>query len=379
MKRANGLRARSQLVLLCLAGCGSNRHPVGGDGGPSSQLADTQMPDSSSDWEGGISTGNGGADGGGRGDLCASADVKATRLPSTVWLIVDNSFDMGQPGSLDGDTRPPWGLIRDVLIGAQGVVPTLQGAVRFGLLLPGDGRPDQAAYSCERRMPRVDPALGNRDAIASVYPTEAGMYVAMPFYALDYVLSWWRALPMAERGPTAVVLARAPQGEHLCADDYLAQAQLGELLDNNTAVRLDDDRVEALVREGIQVYVFAGVPGASPGDGPADRVPALAALGGTGRGPIDFERADDLRRTLLEITGALIGCDVELRGKVTAGKECTGSVAVDGVDLPCNAADGWMLAGPSTIRIRGQACSKLKAQPTAAITARFPCDAVVLL
>jgi hypothetical protein len=52
-------------------------------------------------------------------------------------------------------------------------------------------------------------------------------------------------------------------------------------------------------------------------------------------------------------------------------------VTLDGVELKYGVE--WVLADPSTLRLEGTACSKLKAAPSAHIEATFPCTAVVLL
>jgi hypothetical protein len=133
---------------------------------------------------------------------------------------------------------------------------------------------------------------------------------------------------------------------------------------------------------GVQTFVIDGLfmpftyPHPVPDFAKVSR--DIAAAGGT-EAPYTPTDVPQLDRALREITGGLVSCDVTLNGKVTAGSECSGSVEVDGVRLPCNQNDGWRLKDATTVEITGKACEDLKLKPEAQIKADFPCDVFDLL
>jgi hypothetical protein len=78
------------------------------------------------------------------------------------------------------------------------------------------------------------------------------------------------------------------------------------------------------------------------------------------------------------VIGKEVSFDVELSGKgVIAGSECKGSVTLDGDELRCNGADGWVLEDATHIRLQGRACVMLKKAADATLNVSFPCDALI--
>jgi hypothetical protein len=130
---------------------------------------------------------------------------------------------------------------------------------------------------------------------------------------------------------------------------------------------------------GVKVYVFAASPLATRGDAEGtDREAHLAALGGTGAGPISYTDPAELKQKILNLSFDLVDCTVTLNGQVEDGQGCKGSVSVNGKDLPCDDADGWAVTAPNKVELRGAACSALRAAPEANIQASFPCDVIQL-
>jgi hypothetical protein len=98
---------------------------------------------------------------------------------------------------------------------------------------------------------------------------------------------------------------------------------------------------------------------------------------------------DELANTLTLLVGGAIGCEVQLDGEVTVGRECLGTVQMNGNALPCcretggswmcnNAAvtdaSGWRLKDARTVELVGTECVNFLTATEASLEARFPCD-----
>jgi hypothetical protein len=81
----------------------------------------------------------------------------------------------------------------------------------------------------------------------------------------------------------------------------------------------------------------------------------------------------DLTAALELLVGGAIGCDLALDGMVVTGRECEGTVELNGTKLACNNANGWILSDPRHVRLQGTACDQLKKSADAVLDARFPC------
>jgi hypothetical protein len=85
---------------------------------------------------------------------------------------------------------------------------------------------------------------------------------------------------------------------------------------------------------------------------------------------------DDLVAAFRKIVGSAT-CQVNLNGKIDAGKECSGNVSLNGANLTCNDANGWRLSDPQTVQLTGTACDKFVSMDSA-VTAKFPCEVFTL-
>ena len=56
------------------------------------------------------------------------------------------------------------------------------------------------------------------------------------------------------------------------------------------------------------------------------------------------------------------------------GKECMGSVTINGTQLECDGSDGWRLKDPQHIELLGGACDAFKASASTQLLVNFPCD-----
>ncbi len=313
--------------------------------------------------DGDAQTGDGDDDGDGCG---ASADVKAVRKHTTVWLII-------QADKLIADVNGPafgydvrgWTALREVLMGPQGLVPSFESVVEFGLVFhSGDN------VSCPR-LRTFEPALNAYAQLDALYPLDqdelwGGAGGAVTYKALEFVDPRLKhnGTSSQDLAPEILIIAKTT-GESLCTPDA-----------SNVP-----DRPEQLVRAALQKVVARGVSAF------VVRVPLLtdtsiafedelARIGGTGKAYTPMNTAG-LRADFERILRDSISCEVTLNGEVTEGQECEGTVEVDGVEVPCDPKDGWRLKDPRTLELVGNACSDLRSKPTAQIRADFPCGVIL--
>src|SRR4029078_1404200 len=96
-----------------------------------------------------------------------------------------------------------------------------------------------------------------------------------------------------------------------------------------------------------------------------------ASPGATAYYPADPAAVNDQLRMLISNE---VSCDVQLSGEgVDAGQECSGEVTLNGTQLECNGADGWVLKDATHITLQGAACTALRSSASAIVEARFPC------
>jgi len=219
-------------------------------------------------------------------DACIRAEVKVSRVPPTVWFVIDNSLALANSWG----EKSAWHQIRELLLDDNGVIPELQANVRFGLAVPGALTDDPACS----QVPVASPALNNLEAMESIYPEGPKQQAdSITYYGLKYILDH---LDQKSEGPVAVITSLAVSGENLCLGDFVANVMLGEN-GYTTAARLVDDVVGKLAAKNVKVYAFQAGQGGSPGGGApatADRLARIAQLGGTGK-PIPFSDPDSLR------------------------------------------------------------------------------------
>jgi len=101
------------------------------------------------------------------------------------------------------------------------------------------------------------------------------------------------------------------------------------------------------------------------------------------------ESPEELTNTLAALVGGAVGCEIFLDGQVTPGRECSGFVESLGNKLPCctpsgggwdcggqqmTDPNGWILKDPSTIELKGDACTTFLSSVDIMLRAGFPCD-----
>jgi hypothetical protein len=322
------------------------------------------------------------------GDVCAGANVQASRIKPWVMFIVDRSGSTADayPGSTS-----KWQAMYDALMDPnEGVIAKLQSVAYFGMVLfDGDIAsgvidivscalgvcPDAATATCPRLV-IVNPALDNFNAIKAQYefsgpggttPTALALAAAYKLIPDNQ--------PVLDRKTGAHFAVLCTDGlPNGCIDTFGLPDQQGPI-----------DQLTAAAQRGIKTYVV-GVAAV------ADNANAAAAVGGnaqaylnelakygdTGAPAFSPATKQDLVDAISKIVGGAIGCNVKLNGKVTVGQECDGTVSLNSQKLDCNGVDGWKLVNESEIELQGKACRQFMNDPVAMVNAKFPCGVFVL-
>jgi len=294
-------------------------------------------------------------------EICADQNVQTSRIIPWILFVIDRSSSMNQsyPGSANR-----WQAIYDALMAPnEGVIARLHQMVEFGIMLyDGEG-------TCPRLV-TVDPALNNYDPINAVYGTSLpGRYTptALALDAAYAIVPDQQAVLELSYKPHYVVLCT--DGEPNGCPDALTGGRMA------TDFQGPIDEVTAAAALDIKTFV---VSVASGGQEYQNFLDQLAVIGNTGSPAFSPTTKDELVARFAEIVGGAIGCEVQLNGTVTEGSECAGTVSLNGNALECNGPNGWRLVDPSHIELLGEACERFMSDPDVLLSARFPCDVVVI-
>ncbi len=332
---------------------------------------------------------SGGPDGslGGAGYYADGSDVCATSVPArpvtpNVIIIVDQS------GSMDeafGGSTDRWNALRDVLLNSGGLIETLQGVVRFGVVLytGEDGNPVCPLLTVAPADPAspgtVRVALGAYDEIRAIYESAGTVEDTPTGDAIDAVLDMIAGSELVTGSdPTIFILATDGEPDRC------------EQLDPNPTDEAQAEAVAAIRRAfdrfAIQTFVIAVADEqelsqehvndlANAGQGIA------AAAGERVAESFRVSNTDALASTLQSIVGGQLTCRVDLQGRVTdAGDGCAGGVVtLNGRNVPCDADQGWRLVNDRQFQLFGDWCDELLDTPGAVIEASFPCGTVVII
>jgi hypothetical protein len=286
-----------------------------------------------------------------------------------VVLLVDQSSSMTDDFGGDGSR---WDVLRNFLLGEpDGLIFDLQGQVRFGFAMYSavSGGMDPLPIGECPMITSVQPALDNFDAIAAIY-SDADVIEDTPTGdSIDAVIDSLGLTTNPDLMADPVVLILATDGEPDRCEEL--DPQNGQ-----------EEAIAAATRAfsmGVRTFII------SVGDEVSDEHQQDMANAGLGRAPGDpdaeyWEVGDDasLRDALSDIVGSQLGCEVQLCGSVADGDACEGTVTIDGEAIECNDPNGWELSTPSTIRLLGSSCERLKSDDDVVLNVKFPCSVRVV-
>jgi hypothetical protein len=295
------------------------------------------------------------------GETCARADVHVERVRPRIVFLVDGSSSMSE--ELGDATR--WDALRESLLDDDGLIPSLQQIVKFGLVTYEGPR-----YTTCPSFRYAAPAPSNFDLVDAAFPDAPPEESSTPTgpamdWAIDHAFLDQVPGPDVAWEPQFMIFATdgEPNGCATGASDEPARDFDGVLAAAHKAAG-----------RGIDIFVIS----LAEADGEfADHLLEVAEIGGTDEVYSPASKTE-LVSELQRIIGAAISCEVELTaGRVGAGNECKGEVTLDGEPLTCNGDDGWALVDEKHIVLKGQACEDFKLTPSASVSAIFPCEALL--
>lgn len=297
-------------------------------------------------------------------NTCAAVDLNASRVTPNVLLIVDRSGSMASEDFPTGSGTTRWDALRDALLDTpDGLLFSLQSSVRFGFVTYESGG---RGSTCPNLV-TVPCAIDNYSTIETSYTGQDPAGGTPTGDSMTAVLGMLDTLvPTADAGdPTIFILAT--DGEPDTCEDG----------DDEVGGRRESvDATTASFAAGVSTYVIS--VGSDVGADHLQDV-ANAGLGRSGSDPdAPFWVANDtagLNEALATIIGGVVNCELTLSGSIDPTMACSGEVRLDGTPIPCDDPNGWRAIDATTIELTGTACDDL--QGGAALTARFPCEAVV--
>lgn len=312
---------------------------------------------------------DGGADGatGDGSEVCG--DVMLDTAPKTpnVILILDQSGSMKE--KFGSGNR--WDVLKASLLAENGLIAELQDRVRFGVTLYTSKNGTMEGQACPLLV-ETSVELNNLAGIRAVYQPANYIDDTPTGAAVNAVLDKWTATavldPLVGADPTIFILATDGEPDTCEKPD-----------NNDTNVDGRPQAVAAVKRAfdaGIRTYVIAVADEQDLSQQHVDQLANAGVGNATSPAAPSFRPDSDqgLRDALRSIVSGVVSCDVPLKGKVVANP-CEATVKLGGEMLSCSGADGFELPNPSLIRVKGKACTDLKAGKP--LTASFPCGGAI--
>lgn len=292
---------------------------------------------------------------------CPDVTLRATFVPPTLQLLIDNSGSMNN--ELSGPTSR-FEAVHDALVGGSGIVTRYQSRVYFGATRYH--RDVQACPALSRASSgRVLNNLGPIRTLMERLPEHDNGTPTGP--ALRAALADLQASPAPAGSAPYIVLATDGQ-PYTCPDNE----------DNAAGQQQSRAAAAAAHAAGIPVIVL-GVAVSS------DTRAHLRQVANLGRGLPEnaspgapYYQADNpaqLASALETILRGVISCDLQLDAAIQPDHAAQGSVILNG--MPLTFGSDWMIVGDRTIRLIGAACDTLRTAPNSVATATFPCGTVV--
>jgi hypothetical protein len=302
----------------------------------------------------------------GASNTCARGTGTASPVTPTVWLIVDGSSSMDE---VFAGNQSRWQALRSTLMDPGGVVDTLQANVRFGMVIYGGAPMDQMCV----KLVTVAPALNNLSNLASQYPTSPLGMSTPTDRALEYVVNNLPVLNQAvldtKRDPVYVVLATDGQPNDMCAAGGRRNGGGG----GGQSSAVVEQRVIDLTTQGTAAGMQMFVVSLAGNDAMLQNHLMLVSQATASKTPPFVPSTQTgLVAAFREIVNGA-SCQVALEGMVAQGRECTGTVELNGLIVPCNQSDGWRLFNSRTVQLTGKACDTFLSHDSL-VVANFSCD-----
>jgi len=297
---------------------------------------------------------------------CEAVTLTIDELRPAVTLLVDQSgsMNMGYPDRGSGTSR--WAIVRQALLDPkEGVVPTLEHSIQFGLTFYTSYN-GFSGGACPL-LSSVSSATGNYAAIQKLYDETFPADDTPTGAAITAVLAQIRGAK--RKGPEVLLLVtdgdpdtcEQPDPQNGQSEAVAAAAQA--------------------YQQGVDFYVL-GISSDISGD-------KLQQLANAGRGRrldatwgVDADAAQPyqasnsaagLTQQLQEILSRVPLCEVELERDVAEAELSNGRVTLDGKRLVYGNADGYVLKDPRHLQVVGKACDSLR-QAGKRLSVRISCQ-----
>lgn len=322
--------------------------------------------------------------------VCAAVTVTAMRAIPTVYLVIDGSTSMNTP--FGGGTR--WSVLREALVGANGVVTRLESVVKFGMTIYGNRDPAMCPSLVEVKPPAIN-NLMNMSAMFPMVETGGGTPTGEALQGVVDSLPDFSQPTLDGPQEKAPIIILATDGEPNGCNEAIAAAVncaaaadlvacLGDLAGQLTNAAATYETTLAAVQTAKDKQIPVWVVSLAAG---LDNIPDLQRTANIGAGLDENampgatiyspQNPDELTDTLATLIGAAVDCTVELNGTLDVARACEGTVNMNGLPLECGSDQGWMPVDAKHIMLQGMACSTFKSDPSVFLDARFPCDIVV--
>lgn len=321
-------------ALLVAAGCGASNGTIGGGG----------------DDQGGPDGGTGAT---GPDAACPAVHFMATQVTPSIQLLIDRSGSMDT--NLPNTNTSRYEAMHDALVGANGVVSSLQNSVYFGASLYSADAPCPKLYSQGR-------ATGNEAAIKSLIESQSPNGNTPTAPSIDAVVADFAANPPPMGSPPVIVLAT----------DGLPNSCNG----NGDTTAETVVAAQAAYAAGIRLFVL-GIAGVN--DNFLQQVANAGAGVQTNQPNAPYYTANSpaqLQQAFQQIIGGVVSCDLAITGNIDPDQAGSGTVTLNGMTLTYG--QDWTLVGGNTIELLGAACDTLKTSANPMVDASFPCGSIIL-
>ncbi|MBN1770316.1 MAG: VWA domain-containing protein [Deltaproteobacteria bacterium] len=295
---------------------------------------------------------------------CPNVVIDLTPVTPTVMLLIDQSGSMTE--RFEGTNR--WDAVDDALTDpATGVLPALEDDIVFGASLYTSHNGSLGGEACPLLL-TVPPALGNADAINALLRDNDPDGDTPTGEALAAITTLLTATPPGPgEGPRVIVLATDGEPD-TCAEPNPQHGQ-----EESVAA------AQAAYAAGLRTFVLS--VGSDVGAGHLQDM-ANAGAGLPIGGPTDapYYVANDpaeLAAAFDEITSPLRTCTFIIDGDVDPIYWDDGDVRLDGVPVPYDDPDGWVLTDAHTLELQGGACDTFLGPDAPLLTAEWPCGTIL--
>lgn len=325
---------------------------------------------------------------------CNDLQVEFESVVPTVMILVDRSSSMFDTPF--GNSPNRWQPLKEALIGENGVLRELHGAVRFGFATYTHQQVNGAAACPLMDVIDIATATDSFDSIVNLYdevsvdpattgsnpltykgetPTGAAIRAVLPVLEADQAPGPKFLLLVTDGEPDTCAEPDPQCGQ----DEAIAAVQEAFAKNIRTFVigvgEIGRDHLQDLANAGAGQPVQRRTPQA---DCDPPTLGSYEPSGGDAR-YYRPENPADLRDDIGRIVGGVRSCEFKLSEEVDLEKADKGTVLLDCEGLPYDDANGWRMTSPTDLELVGDACATIKTTIRPDLYITFPCESYVVV